>query len=152
MNQEDFPTAQLSYLMGMDDKVEELWNRDELGALFAHQLAAPVVVDLQLDAEVDETTTFADVLFGTSSDMTIVEAIKKFSKNQTNHQGEATLPKSVAGVLYMCSIAAALVRAQLRITTLVDDDLKAKMRWALKQSWLDDRSRELLKTAINGMA
>lgn len=148
MDHQDLPTNQLSYLMGVDDEPEELWSREELGAIFAHQLAAPIAVDLPGHVEADSPTTFADVLFSESPDWQLLEAIKQFSKGQSLQRDQLTLPKSVTGALYMCSIAAALVHAQRRITTLENDDLKAKLDWVSKQSWLDDRCNELILAAI----
>jgi len=148
VSQQDDTTRQLSCLMRLDETAE-LWNHDELGALYAHQLAAPLTVDLPLLSDVAKTTTFADVLFGASPEPVTLEAIKRFSKRRTSSGGEPVLPKAVAGVLYMCSIAAALVHAQKRITTLSDDDLRARLQLALRPSWLDEPSRELITSAID---
>ncbi len=152
MNNQEFPTARLSYLMGMEEKVESLWREDELHAVYAHQLSTPIVVDLQLARDASDPTTFGDVLFGVASDLTAIRAIKQFAKEQTLAGQQPTLPKSVAGVLYICSIAAALVHLEEAITTLSDDDFRSKLEWCLNQPWLDGRSRQLISSTIKSIS
>ncbi len=152
MNKHELQTARLSYLMGMEDKIEPLWREDELHAVFAHQLATPIGVDLQLARDGSDTTTFGDVLFGSASELTALQAIKQFAKEQTVEGVQPMLPKSVAGVLYICSIAAVRVHLEQSITTLSDDNLRTKLEWCLGQPWIDDQTRQLLDATLTLIA
>jgi hypothetical protein len=81
----------------------------------------------------------------------LLELVKDFAKANVDHP-ESGLPGEIAAALYYTSIAAALVRLDVRITQLPDAALQTGLRQTLDQGWLDDATRELLNRALAKVA
>ena len=136
---EDSGNRQLSVLLNLEALDEELWHDDELGAIYRHQLATPLAIDLApgvAEPEVMERTTFGDVIFSNTPSRNLLAGIKDFSKAQAQ-----ALPKTVSGVLYVCALVCAAANKLDGFTSL---DEASKVDWAQKQPWLDDRTNEFL--------
>jgi hypothetical protein len=151
--------GQLAAVMGLGDALARVWQPEELGAVFRHQMVAAVSVDLgSLDPAVVgklKTLTdasglllksFRDLFQHPAPPVELLRLVKEFAKLNRG-QPESFLPPDVASVLYYLSIAAALVRWGERISTLSDEALQRGFAWAISQSWVDEPARELLGSA-----
>jgi len=145
--------------MGMGHAPARVWRPQELGAVFRHQMAAPVSVDLAglgpevsgklrtlADASGLLLKNFQDLFQHPDPPVELLELVKQFAKANRG-QPESALPTEVATALYYLSIAAALVRLGQRITALSDEDLRRGFLIVIGQEWLDAVSRELLEAA-----
>ncbi|HOW97194.1 MAG TPA: hypothetical protein P5567_02805 [Kiritimatiellia bacterium] len=133
------------------------WRPEELGALFSHQMTAPVQFDLAgFDPAFAErirllagaqgllVKSFRDLFLHPHPPAALLEAVKDFAKRAAAHR-EAVLPKAIARMLYYLSISAALVRCGRRITSLSNKDLLTGLRWALGQEWVEKDLHGLLE-------
>ena len=149
----------LSQALGLGVESARVWQESELEAIFRHQMAAPVVVELGgLDSVLAKRVrllataqglllkSFRDVFRHPSPPLELLLLIKDFAKANRGHF-DAVLPNEIASVLYYASIAAALVRCRERITKLTDQELLRGFGWAMKQSWLEAEMRQLLAEA-----
>jgi len=150
----------LAALLGAGEEGLRLWQPEELAAIFRHQLAAPIQLDLgAFDAASAERLqregaqrglllkSFADLFQHPSPPVDLLILIKDFAKANRDHPGSA-LPPEIAAVLYYASIAAALVRLNRRISSLSDVDLRRGLQLTLQPGWLDLPTRELLARAL----
>jgi hypothetical protein len=148
-------TQTLSRMLDLEAVGGELWSPAELGAILAHQLAAPLECDLGgLDPRIGERLrqwnapggpplrTFSDALRHKHPPLELLELIHRFAKN-CRQNADGPVPQEIATVLYFASIVAALVRCGRRITALDDDALRRSVDWALQQPWLDADTRAL---------
>lgn len=149
----------LATLMSAGAEEGRLWRSDELGAIFRHQLAAPILVDLggfdpgtaarlkMLSAAQSLLLkSFSDLFHHPSPPLELLRLTKDFAKANMDH-AESTLPSQIAAALYYASIAAALVRLDIRISNLKDAELRDGLRWARNESWIDPQTKELLDQA-----
>jgi hypothetical protein len=150
----------LASLLAAGEEDSRLWQTDELAAMFRHQMAAPIMVDL---GTFDPATaarlrilseahglllwSFSDLFHHPSPPVELLNMIKDFAKSNRDHPASG-LPQEIASTLYYASIAAALVRLNQRITKLPDADLRRGLLWGLEQGWLDIATRELLTRAL----
>ena len=150
----------LASLMSSGGERTRLWRADELAAIFRHQMSAPMVVDLGAfdtvtaarlrclsEAQGLLLKSFGDLFHHPAPVVELLELVKSFAKANVDHP-ESGLPGEVAAALYYTSIAAALVRLDVRITQLPDDELRAGLQRTVEQTWLDDKTRELLAQAL----
>ena len=154
-------TATLANLFQLDAERTALWHNDELGAIFQHQLAAPLEPELSdFDAVATEKViqqqtgsnampqTFAQLLHKVNPPLELLELTKRFAK-ECGTSADEPLPKDVSAVLYVCAIAAAMLRCDQRITEWDDSALQKKLEWAISQSWTDDHTRALLRASVD---
>jgi hypothetical protein len=153
----------LARMIDLDPDAPALWNRDELKELLEHQLAAPLEFDLiGVDrAELDgllakreagpKIETFGDLMRHPRPPVGLLNWTKEFAKAARDHP-DSPLPDEVASVLYLASIVAAMTRCGERLTRLGDDGLLHGLAWALKQTWLDESVRKLLKEGRTRLA
>lgn len=136
------------------------WRPDELGAVFRHQMTAPVQFDL---AGFDPTfaaririisgaqgllvKSFRDLFLHPHPPLALLEAVKDFAKRATVSR-ETVLPKAIARMLYYLTIAAALVRCGRSITSLGKKEQLLGLRWALSQEWLEGELRAVIEESI----
>jgi len=153
----------LTHLMDLDAATARTWNAEEIGEIFRHQLATPLECDLggrqrHLPGRLEATgaaadapiRTFGDLLHHRQPPPELLELTKRFAKDCRNRP-DGPLPDEIATVLYFLSIAAALTRCGRRITRMDDQSLCYSLDWALKQTWLDEPSRELLRAALEAI-
>ena len=147
--------GRLAELFGMPSGPNNVWRTDELAAILQHQLAAPLEVDLggksnRADAGSSADSglkTFADLLKHPHPPIELLSLTKQFAKRSRKH-ADSPLPPEIATILYLASIAAAIVRCRHRLTALDDASLRTKMAWAAEQVWVDDWLRSLIRIAI----
>lgn len=158
------PPKSLAAFMAAGDEHARLWRPDELAALFRHQLAAPILVDL---GGYDPVTanrlkalsaahnlvlkSFLELFLHPVPPIELLTLTKEFAKSNMDHP-ESSLPKEVAAVLYYASIAAALVRLDRRISQLGDAELQRALQWAKEQRWVDPQIQQLLAQALPKLA
>ena len=151
----------LAALMASGAESGRLWRADELAAIFKHQMAAPIVVDLGgfdqrtaarlrvlSEAQGLVLKSFTDLFHHPAPPVELLELVKDFAKANLDHP-ESGLPGEIAATLYYTSIATALVRLDTRISQLSESDLRQGLRWAREQTWLDEKTRALLGQALD---
>jgi hypothetical protein len=154
----------LAALLEASAERSRLWRTDELGAIFRHQMSAPVLVDLGgfdpgtaqrlkslSDAQSLLLKSFGDLFHHPAPPLELLELTKTFAKANMDHP-DSSLPGEVAAALYYTSIAAALVRLNARITRLKDADLGRGLLWTRDQAWPDDDTKRLLGQAAAKLA
>ena len=160
MNLDFAKPKSLAAFLAAGSEPTRLWRPEELGAIFRHQMSAPILVDLggyhpcaatRLKTLSDSQNlllkSFADLFHHPAPPLELLQLTKDFAKANLDHP-ESTLPNEVAAALYYISIAAALVRLDTRISRLPDADLLRGLRWTIDQPWLDDQTRLLLHQAV----
>jgi hypothetical protein len=167
MSQSDYPSAALTKKPGslaalINSSVEDarLWRPDELAAIFRHQLAAPVFIDLgQLpkgaarrvkhlsEAQGLLLKNFSELFHHPTPPVELLELTKDFAKANMYHS-EGTLPTEIGTALYFSSIAAAYVHLGVRISKLNDEELRRGWLWTRDQAWVDDKTKALLIDAL----
>jgi len=148
--------ARLSLLVDSTADDQELWLPEEFGAIFRHQLRAPLCTDLadrtlQLGEELTglrtpdgrPVVTFGDLLHHPAPPVALLELVKEFAKT-SRQPGRRQLPPEVASMLYYLSIGIALLRCGHRLSSLSDAALQEGFRWASVQPWADEETRNLL--------
>ena len=151
--------ARLAHLLETGGPAPD-WRPGELGAVFRHQMTAPVQFDLAgfdpafaarlrllSDAQGLLVKSFRDLFQHPHPPVALLEAVKDFAKRAAQSR-EAILPKAVARMVYYLAIAAALVRCDRRISSLKRSELLRGLRWALAQEWLEGDARELLEEGV----
>lgn len=150
----------LAHLLRMSDGDAPLWSERELAAIFRHQMSAPVGFDLSALPGTRANTvafaaaaqglvlkSFADLLHHPHPPVQLLSLTKEFAKAHRN-QPDNPLPREVSTLLYFASIAAALVRCRVRITTLDADELTKSFRWGAGLDWIDENTRRLFNEAL----
>jgi hypothetical protein len=141
-----------------------LWHPDEVAAIFRHQMAAPVLLDLAgfdpvtaarlhslADAQSLLLKSFADLFLHPAPPLELLELTKDFAKANME-PAESVLPNDVAAALYYASIASALVRLDRRISRLDDAALRRGFLWAKERAWMDERIAQLLGQALHKLS
>jgi hypothetical protein len=145
--------------MGGTADDQELWRPEEFGAIFRHQLTAPLCADLaDLAPRLGEelaglrtpdgrpVVTFGDLLRHPAPPVALLERVKEFAK-ASRQPDRRQVPAEVATLLYYLAIGVALCRCGQRLTRLDDAALREGFRWATAQPWADEATRDLLGRA-----
>ena len=149
----------LAAFLELDPEPGRLWRPEELAAIFKHQLAAPVQLDLAegtagkvaaRPSGFPEIRTFDDLFHCPKPPIELLKAVKEFAKANRDHPASA-LPNEVATVLYYASVILARWRCGEVITALNDAELRAGITWAIAQRWVDARTRSLLREASKAL-
>jgi len=154
----------LAALMAQGAERARLWRADELGAIFRHQLSAPILVDLGgfesasaarlkmlSEAQSLLLKSFSDLLLHAAPPIELLWLAKDFAKANMD-RSDGSLPKEVAAVLYYASISAALTHLDERISQLKDADLERGLRWAKDQAWVDLQIQQLLVQGLDKLS
>ncbi len=141
-----------------------VWQPDELKAILRYQLCAPMEINLGgLSPEFAPKLTtlmksqglllrnLTDLFQHSYPPIEVLRLVKDYAKRCRNHQ-RSELPQELATILYLASIAVALVRCEERITELEDCVLHNGFTWGLGQPWIDDNTRALFEQARAGLA
>ncbi len=150
----------LAALLAVREERGRLWRPDELGAIFRHQMTAPVMVDLGgfdpptavrlknlSEAQGLVLKSFGELFRHPAPPVELLELTKDFAKLNLDHP-DSTLPSEIAAALYYTSIAAALVRLDTRITQLKDAELRRGLQWTREQPWTDPETKKLVAKAL----
>ena len=138
----------LAGLLAFDEAGAALWKPEEMKAMWQHQLAAQVEVDLSSvksaaarelkesdAAQAFLSKSFRDLLDHPQPPIELLKLTKEFTKQTLRHCEDAQL-KEVARALYYASYAAGLSKCGKRIGTLENDELRQGFSWALRLSWV----------------
>ncbi len=159
-NLDKSPPKSLAAFLSEGEEHARLWRPEELGAIFRHQMAAPVVVDLGgVDAAVAARlrnltsaqnlllTSFRDLFLHPVPPLELLALTKDFAKGNMD-QPDSAIPNDVAAVVYYLTIAAGLVRLNQRISRLGDAELKRGLEGARGKAWVEAPLKDLLGEAI----
>jgi len=140
------------------------WTPRDLEAIYRHQLATPVQVELgalgpdearQLAAVADAhgllLRSIGDLLHHPRPPIPLLALLKDFAKRLMEHPLSA-LPQDVASLLYWASIAAGLRHGGIRLTSLDDRRLTEGFQWAASQPWVDQPTSDLLRAAAAALS
>ena len=142
--------ARLSRMLAAGGPV--VWRQEEVGAVWRHQLSAPLDVDLERCGVPSASgLTFGELLHHPRPSAELLRGVKQFAK-ACKLVGDGPLPGDVAGMLYFASIAVALLRCGQRISALDDDALRTGLQWARAQAWLDEPTRAIFVEAVGKWA
>jgi hypothetical protein len=154
----------LAELMQPVRKVHMNWTPADIESIYHHQLSTPINVELgQLDAvtanRVREICAadglllsgIGDLLGHRNPPVDLLIIIKDFAKASMEHP-ESPLPTEVYAAIYWSCIAAAMVRCNVRISSLSSSQLRDGVQWALHQSWIAADRRDLFEKAMNLLA
>lgn len=120
------------------------WLPGELGAILSHQLDSPLRDALPVDVGEarDEKMTLRMLFEQTAPPVALVEQLKRAMKS-ASVDPESFLPREVATALYIAALVAGL-RAGHRLSSLADEAIQERARWAQSREWLDPTLRGLL--------
>jgi hypothetical protein len=154
--------AQLSKMIELDPAAPDPWTPRDLPAMLRHQLTAPLEFDLGImklpgraaadrkhalaGAAAAGVKSFEDLLFGKDPLLELLKLSKEFFKWRTQVCIKSSPEWKVAYLFYLLSILVAGDRAHT-LTTLTAADLLSGTGWALKQGWVDERTKELIRSA-----
>jgi hypothetical protein len=154
------PPKSLAAFLAAGAECARLWRPEELTAIFRHQMAAPILVDLGgfdpatasrlktlSEAQSLLLKSFSDLFQHPVPPLELLSLTKEFAKANMDHP-DSSLPHEVAAALYYASIAAALVRLDTRISQLKDPELRRGLLWAMDQPWVDGATRQILTEAL----
>ena len=140
------------------------WSSSDLRAILEHQLATPLVSELDQLAEAGRIPsdqvlrileasgcrTFLDVIRNVSLCADAIRLVKDLAKTSLAHSGD--LPRDVARVLYVLAILRAQQAGVSDLTSLDSASLERETRRCLTFGWLPDEIRCLLRVDPNGMS
>ena len=154
--------AQLSKIMELDPATPEVWTGQDLPAMVRHQFAASLEVDLGsvkltggiarsrkqalTEAAAAGIKCFEDLLFQREPSLELLKLSKEFFKARTRLCQKSSPEWRAAYLFYLLSIIVAGERAP-RLSTLSSADLLKGSAWALKQGWVDEKTKELILSA-----
>lgn len=132
------------------------WTRDELAAIFRHQLTTCLAKDLA-DAGIRHAVaieelaskaspairTFADLFGAAKPPIELLQLTKRFAKARRSEQ-QSSLPAEIATGIYFLAIVTARQRCQTNITQLGEEELSVGAGWVARQPWCDEKSRLIL--------
>ena len=149
----------LARILALDEEAGDLWAPEELRAIWQHQMSAPVDIDLgglntsgagalqnSPAMQSFKGKSFSELFAALEPPLELLKLTKEFAK-QTLKDSEETQLKEVASALYYASYAAGLVRLNMRIGSLENDELLPGFTWGLNRSWLDEGTKQLFAEA-----
>ena len=151
----------LARVMAIDGESPSDWRSEERPEILAHQLSAPLLIDLgagqpekerrlrELTAGVPDQTiaSFRDLFHHPAPPIELLHMVKDFAKACRN-DAQSPVPPEIATVLYYAGILVALRRTGRRITELRDDALRRGAAWVMAQPWVDPQTRELIREGL----
>ena len=144
----------LRELMNPEHSAVEQWSAEDMRAMLEHLLATPLSREVDAFAECTrrsrdevleviagkENATFLQVLTGENS-AEVLGLLKSYAKGVTD------LPREVARVLYVATLASA-AQAGVSITTLSAENIEREVLRGLTILWLPEAVRRILKLGI----
>jgi len=140
-------------------KQAPLFSNEDLQAMLAHQLAAPLQfhqteLDQKLFAELARLRaagtapeTFGQLLTAPKPPVPLLVLLKDFAKAIISGHND-TLPDKLASVLYFTAISVAFARCDQQISQLNPPALRHGITWCLDQPWVADPCRQLFAEAL----
>jgi hypothetical protein len=127
------------------------WEKSELKALWLHTLSTPITLDewgatTSANLGIHEVT-IRDLFFQPNPPVELLNRLKHWAKACRNRP-ECGLPPEIGSALYFGAVATAHLRRRSRITKLNNDEIRTGIEWSLKQEWIDERMKDLFRTAL----
>lgn len=135
------------------------WPEQELGAMLAHQWSSELAVDLRglpgVRSEMVEELalaasppirTFADLLWHEKPPAKLLNWAKEFAK-QAAVNPSRPLPLAMSKVLYSLTLLVAK-RCDYCISSQSDTSRMRGAAWLLGQTWIDERTRQLVRRCL----
>lgn len=143
---------------------ERLWEPEELGAVWRHELEAPILFEwAKLDSDSPardpspipgETSSgapirsYRDLLHHPTPPLELLIKTKEYAKaNET--LASRLLPREICTVLYLAAIVVADVRLNTRIARVTQTKIRSGIEWALAEDWLDDQTKGLFRAWVD---
>ena len=151
----------LAKLLELDDDEPSLWTDEHLTASFEHQLATPLReplaqisprlnarLALMVSEDAIPIVTFGDLFGHPNPPIEILRAVKDWS-TRCMQEKSCDAPPQIAPVIYLASVAAALLRCRERITHSDNTDLQVTFRQALGAKWVGPQIRGLFVETLD---
>jgi len=139
---------------------ERVWHPEELSAILDHQWRSPLQTDLGgqsaasarrlsllCDAEHLLVKSYGDVFTHPMPPIELLRIIQQFAQRNLAHP-DAELPREIAKLLYVLSIATALTRCGVSITKLSEAEVRQNIASVLAQSWISPDVASILREAL----
>lgn len=135
------------------------WSAADWSDILSHQLAAPLLFDLEqlspTDREVLRDCTiagacpasFGQILTHAAPPVGLLVLIKDYAKG-CDQDADGALPSEVASALYYAAIFAARVRRGVSISSLDDAALVRAARWGTQAEWIVPELKELFRSGL----
>jgi hypothetical protein len=131
------------------------WLPEDLPALLRHQWKAPLDFDLAdarqndgrkilTSAADSKIRTFADMLNHPAPSLPLLKLAKDFFKVKAGSSEERNPEQQIGYLFYLLVILSAKVRLRTSISSLSEAHLQKAVRWALGQTWVEGKPRNLL--------
>jgi hypothetical protein len=149
----------IARLFALEEAEVAPWSKRDLADVLRHQLKAPIRLGIvetgpELgEAPAKETVdwsvlnTFEKVLHHPHPPVSLLCMIKEFAKAHLDASG-CRLPAQVAAVVYLASIASALVHCHERISQSDNQALERAFVWAIDQGWVDENLKGVLRAGF----
>jgi hypothetical protein len=150
----------LKRMLSLEEAAADIWNPEEMEAMWLHQLGAEVQTDLTgvegagiAKSQLQEFAgkSFRQLLQHEQPPIELLRLTKEFAKQTLKDCQEKHL-KQLASALYYASYAAGLVRCGTRIGSTKNPDLESGFQWALELPWLDNRTKALLREGLKAIS
>lgn len=144
-------------LLRPPEEQSKSWTVDDLRSVLQHQLNAPLAIDLGSGSNPTQPEepagisppleSFGDLLSHHAPPTRLLQRAKSFFKTR-RHMLKHELPIDVYTLLYYAAIAAGLVRNDVRLTKLTDDELRRGLDWAGHREWIPASLAKLFAAAL----
>lgn len=154
----------LAAMLHQGDDGKPAWEPEDLQALLEHQLASPIQFDLaNTDAVAKDRLKvlcesnglllkgFGDLLLHPRPPIELLIMTKDWAKTLSDHP-QSPLPREVSMLLYFAAICAAKVSRNEWISTLKNSEFVKNVGWLLKQTWVDEKTKELLAKGLESLS
>lgn len=150
---------QLARVMGLASSSAGLWRPEELDAILQYQMSErfetsivgedPSVAmrcRILRQAEDAMIRNFGDLFQHPNPPLGLLQTAKEYAK-YTRQNPNSSIPPEVSSLLYLMTIATALVRYSKKISSLDPKSLSEGFAWALQQSWVSEPVKALFLEA-----
>jgi len=150
----------LRRMLSLEEAGADIWNPNEMEAMWLHQLGAEVETDLAAIEGASAASgsmhefagkSFRQLLQHEHPPVELLRLTKEFAKQTLKDTQERHL-KQLASALYYATYAAGLTRCGTRIGSTKNPDLESGFQWALNQPWLDTGTKSLLNEGAAWLA
>ncbi len=156
------PRDGLSTFLEFTPDSRHAWNREDLAAIFRHEIRAPLRLALgdlsalvahaldTLPPDLSEPKSIEDLLLEPTPSADVLTLLKRFGRRCSQEQC-GPLPKEIGMALYYASIGIARQRKMESVSALPDAELIKGLRWTLSRSWLEEKIRPVLSLALQAV-
>ncbi len=152
--------SDLARIIGLGTEATPQWGDQDLTEMFAHQLSASLMDDLQNLNGVDldqlyawvtsvnpPITTFGDLFFHANPPIELLKQTKEYAK-ACRDDVSCLIPDSIASTLYYACLAVGRTRCGIWLTTMSPAAIRQGFRWAVDQPWVEPDLRSIFTQAL----